>query len=280
MNETSLFIVVVLYNKGPHESSTLKSITKINRYLCKKLRLLIWNNSPNEYTLKEKNNLKDMLSFITYDYIYNGGQNIPLSKLYNDTIRKIKESESLLILDDDSVFETKFIYKAFEAIEIYKEIDLFLPIVLNDGKIVSPAKMVNFKGSYFKMIKPGMMSCKNITAINSGMIIRGRYLKGAFEGYDERIKFYFTDNDFMDRYRSSHDSLFLIDYKMHHTLDFYKKGEPFSVKSKRFKDLKHSFLILMRRKSLIMYLCTQIYLLIYSVKFSIKQRDIRFLFIN
>ena len=123
------------------------------------------------------------------------------------------------------------------------------------------------------------MTTKHVTAINSGMIISSKYLKNSFEGYDERIKFYFTDNDFMSRYDSSHDKLFVLDYKMKHTLDFYKKGESFEKKKRRFRDLRRSFLILMKRQGWLAYTLTQLYLFVYSVKFSIIQRDIRYIFV-
>lgn len=37
--------------------------------------------------------------------------------------------------------------------------------------------MKGFKGHYLKNIQPGVINSKNITAINSGMIIKGQYLK-------------------------------------------------------------------------------------------------------
>ncbi|WP_298936367.1 hypothetical protein [uncultured Prevotella sp.] len=273
------FILIVLYNKTPKNSSTIVSLSNIDKKFKPYIKCLICDNSKKQLDNKDMSELHYMLKNINHRYKHNNGQNKPLSKIYNDTINKLAENEYLIIFDDDSSFDSDFFEKSSQAIIHNKEINLFLPIVYDRGKIISPAKMIWFKGHYLKSITPGMINSKNITAINSGMIINAQYLKHKFIGYDERIKFYFTDNDFMDKFTSTNKKLFILDYKMNHTLNFYLRGENFEIKKKRFKDLRRSYLILMRRKGNFMYYVTHIYLFIYSIKFSIQQRDIRFIFV-
>jgi hypothetical protein len=170
--------------------------------------------------------------------------------------------------------------KANQAITINPSIDLFLPIVMFNNTIVSPAYMWYFKGHFLKHVNNGIMKCKHITAINSGMIIKGDYLKNRFKGYDERITLYGTDNDFMSQYDDTHDHLYVIDYKMRHTLDFYSKEETFEKKSRRYINQRKALLIIMRRKGLLIYLLTHIYYIAFSIKFAIIHKDIRYLFIH
>ncbi len=273
-------IIVVLYNKAPREASTLVSLSNMQVDMCKNMRVVLWNNSPSDYDATSKVELHNMLKEFKVDYIYNGGENLPLSVIYNRSIREfLDDDEMLVIMDDDSVFDEQLFRCASVNIAQNPAVDLFLPIVYNGNEIVSPAYMNGFKGHYLKHVSPGLMSTRHTTAINSGMIIRASYLRHGFEGYDERIKFYFTDNDFMSRYDASHKELFVLDYKMRHTLDFYKKGESYERKKRRFRDLRRAFLILMRRQGFITYLLTQAYLFVYSVKFAIIQKDIRYIFV-
>ncbi|NPD90770.1 glycosyltransferase [Xylanibacter muris] len=279
MTIPSFFILIVIYNKNPEESSTIVSLANTDDRFKTNMRCLVCDNSKNELDDTQKRKLDYMLKGLEYQYAYNDGRNKPLSEIYNETIKKLRSEEYLIILDDDSVFDSELFGKCSLAISENKDIDLFLPVIYNNDTVVSPAVLRRFKGHYIKNIKTGRIKCKDITAINSGMIIKAEYLKERFEGYDERIKFYFTDNDFMSKYDSTHNELFVLDYRMNHTLNFYMRGECFEKKKSRFRDLRRSYLILMRRKGMWLYLLTQIYLFVYSIKFSIQQRDIRFIFV-
>ena len=191
----SFFILIVIYNKGPKESSTIVSLSETDDRLKASMRCLVCDNSKNEFDDVQKKELDCLLDGIEHQYIYNESKNKPLSVIYNETIKKLRSDEYLIILDDDSVFGSDLFEKSSVAINENKDIDLFLPIICDNGTVVSPAVLKGFKGHYIKNIKTGRINCKNITAINSGMIIKAKYLKEGFEGYDERIKFYFTDND-------------------------------------------------------------------------------------
>ena len=279
MTYPSYLILIVIYNKKPKESSTIVSLSEMDDRFKKNSRCIVCDNSKNMLDSNQKRELDCLLHGIEHQYIYNDGKNKPLSEIYNETINMLHSNEYLIIFDDDSVFDSELFEKSSLAINENMDIDLFLPIIYDNKTIVSPAILKGFKGHYLKNIKTGRIKCTNITAINSGMIIKAKYLKERFEGYDERIKFYFTDNEFMSRYNSSHRELFVLDYRMNHTLNFYKRGEDFEKKKDRFKDLRRSYLILMRRKGIVYYLLSQVYLFVYSIKFSIQQRDIRFIFV-
>lgn len=279
MNNIHFFILIVIYNKSPEDSSSIVSLSNTDDRFKTNMRCLVCDNSKTEFTEPQKNKLNILLKGVEYQYVYNNGINKPLSKIYNETIKTLRDEEYLIILDDDSVFDSKLFEESSRAIKENKDIDLFLPVIYNNGTAVSPAVLRGFKGHYIKNIKTGRTSCKNITAINSGMIIKAKYLKEDYEGYNEDIKFYFTDNDFMSKYDQAHKELFVLNYRMNHTLNFYMRGESFEKKKNRFRDLRRSYLILMRQKGIVLYWLTQVYLFVYSIKFSIQQKDIRFIFV-
>lgn len=280
MTRPHYLVTIVLYNKFPKDSSSIRSLADIPEQQRAAIRCIVWDNSRHKLPVPQQESLSTMLRGIKYDYRHNKGANIPLSRLYNQSIRELAEEEYLVLLDDDSAFGPDLFAKYSQAIVEHPDMDLFLPIVHCDGKIVSPARMWWFKGSYLRHVTPGVMNCKHITAINSGMVISGQYLRKRFEGYDKDIRFYFTDNDFMSRYTASHQTLYVVDYHMKHTLDFYSRGENFTTKKKRFLELRRSFLRLMKRKGLLAYSLTVVYLFVYSIKFAIQQRDIRYIFLS
>lgn len=272
------FIIIVLYGKQLSESSSIRSLLGFGNRLQGRCRLLVWDNSPTACNEEEVISIRQSLYWASsVEYHHNHGENLPLSTLYNRSILQLHEDEMLVLMDDDSQFDENLFITSDTAIQSQPECDLFLPIVHNGNDIVSPAAMTGFKGHYFKHVLPGLMPCRHCTAINSGMIIRARYLLHGFEGYDERIRFYFTDNDFMSRYIASHTHFYVLDYHMQHKLNFYAKGESYETKSLRLKELRHSFLLLMRRRGWLMYASTRLYLFIYSIKFAIIHRDIRYI---
>lgn len=273
------YIIIVLYGKHLSASSTICSLSDFSGFLQGRCRIHVWDNSGEASPADDLEKVKQSLSWAEITYQHNQGENVPLSALYNRSIQLLHDDEMMVILDDDSRFDSRLFETADLAIAEHPETDLFLPIVRNGQDIVSPAAMVLFKGHYFQAVQPGIMTCHHRTAINSGMMIRANYMKHAFEGYDERIKFYFTDNDFMSRFTAGHKDFYVLDYEMQHTLNFYAKGEDFSSKSRRFRELRRSFLILMRRRSIWAWLGTQLYMIIYSVKFAIIHRDFRYIFV-
>lgn len=273
------FIVIVIYGKTLSASSTIASFAGFNDFLRGRCRIYVWDNSPVPSSNEEILEVRKGLDWSELTYHHNHGENVPLSSLYNRSIQLLQDDEMLVILDDDSRFDQQLFEVSDQMITQQPAHDLFLPIVRNGQDIVSPAAMVLFKGHYLKEVVPGPMSCRHRTAINSGMMIRASYMKHVFEGYDERIRFYFTDNDFMARYNDSHSEFYVLDYVVEHSLNFYAKGECFTTKSRRFRELRRSFLILMRRRSWFAWLATQIYMVVYSVKYAIIHRDIRYVFV-
>lgn len=274
-----ILATVVIYQKKPAESSTLISLSSLKCQWKDHVRLLLWDNSPEPWDEGTTDQAKKMLG-LPMEYRHNGGANIGLSTLYNRTIAELSDDEFIWLLDDDSHFDSSILEQMEKAVDECPAIDLFLPLVYSNHRLVSPAQMKLFKGRFLKEIKPGVTSSKNRTAINSGMMIHSRYLKGDFEGYDEELTFYGTDNDFMMKYRRQRKQFYVIDYNMTHSLDFYEKDESYEKKSARFVEQNRAWIHLMRREGWLATIAVQLYLFAFSCKYAIVHHDLRYMFIT
>lgn len=279
MKYISFTILVVLYKLRPKESKTLLSLAKCKEEMHDSY-IILRDNSPVEYNKVERESLDDILTGLNYRYIFNG-KNESLSRIYNETISGLKSEQYLVIFDHDSAFDAGFLKAARAAILEHPQYSLYLPLVYCEKKHVSPLHLHLFKGSFWSKERIGEIPSRHQSAINSGMVIAGHYLKGDFPGYDERFRFYGTDNDFMWQYESLRDSFYVFPYRMHHSLDFYAKGEEsFESKARRFREIRKALLLGMRRKRWWAYILCYIYFDIYSIKFSLLHRDRRFMFLR
>lgn len=267
--------LVVLYNKTLFESETINSIISWGPSEYDKIsELIIWNNSVLSLEEKNKRDLNLCLSKTKIHYCEDG-LNHPLSEIYNTVIRNLPLSHTLVILDHDSVLPVDYLIRLEEALSKYPDVNLFLPQIYYDSQLVSPAKFYFFYGIYLKKIESGIIKSKFVTAINSGMAIRGHYLKLEYPGYNERIKFYGTDNDFMYRYSKQNSQIVILDVKIKHTLNFYHNTEIDNI-IWRYRDISNGILQQMKTINLIVYVLSYIYVNIYALRLSFKYRTLRF----
>lgn len=271
-----LKILVVLYNRLPIDSETIQSIIAAKNAVSHCAELILWDNSSCKLSDSELLVLDDILKGINYKY-YADGNNTYLSVIYNRVINEINQDDYLLILDHDSIFDQSFFIELIQAISNNPNVNLFLPLILSHNKIVSPANNYYFYGSYWKKIKLGLIKTKRLIAINSGMTISGHYLKNKFVGYNEKIKFYGTDNDFMNNYTSDNEYLYVLNAKINHTLDFHDSKDLDNI-LKRFEDIKYGFFILTKSQGQIVYFLSKVYFFLYQMKLCINNRTIKFIF--
>jgi len=270
-----LKILVVLYNKLPIESQTLNSFIKFKEKLSKFSELIIWDNSDKYLNSSQLAVIKDIFLPLQFEYKANG-INTSLSKIYNNVIRTINEDEFLVIFDHDSTVELSYFINLIDSINANPDINLFLPIVNCNNQIVSPANLWYFKGSYWKIAKYGKIYTKGITAINSGMVMNGKYLKTKFVGYDEDLKFYETDNDFMNKYSEDNDFLYVVDSHINHSLSIYEESS-LNDKLFRYHSAKDGCLIHLKKRNLVIYVIALLYYFALSIKYAIKYHSFRFL---
>lgn len=209
-------ILIVIYNTSITESETIKSLIDSKSYLHES-DLLIWDNSPISQDISMITTFFKENTKVLYEHHF---ENLPLSKAYNKVINQFKNKgyDFLVLLDQDSSFKKELFIKLHNTFQENKKINLFLPIIKFKNTIVSPTKKYFLKGFYFKERPFGLLNAKNISAINSGMIISFKFLREKYKGYDERLKFYGTDDYFMMEYCKNENELFVLDYEFEHDL--------------------------------------------------------------
>jgi hypothetical protein len=237
--------------------------------------VVIWDNSQKQLGSEERMHLFETMSPFDLEYLSNG-ENCYMSVIYNKVIKTLNYNEYLILLDHDSTFNIDYFTNLSKAIVDNPNINLFLPIIKSQNKIVSPANFFYFKGSYWKEKKLGVIKSRYITAINSGMAISGKYLQTHFPGYNEHLKFYGTDNDFMNKYIKDNKTLFVLNVEIQHVLNFY---ESISIEDKitRYKWMKEAALINSQSKGIIIHILNKFYFVLFSIKLAIANKDSRFI---
>lgn len=268
---TNLTILICLYNKDVSESATLQSLLNLKDFIDDST-IFIWDNSIEVINpvslIFLKNNFKNLIYKHT-------PENVVLSKLYNNVIERLEDDSYLMVCDDDSSIPERFFDVLEEQIKCFPAMDLFLPQIYSHSTLVSPAKDYLIKTGFIKNIQPGLLSSSFTTAINSGMVVSNRFFKKGFR-YDERLRFYGTDNYFMNKYAQYNKDLVVLDIEFTHSLSFNDSSD---VKNKLriFKEIKRANTIIYSKQ----FCKRQIVLfnnLMVSIKLCVKYKDLDFLF--
>lgn len=269
-------ILVVVYNRSPLASETIQSLLNIKKVIAAFSEIIIWDNSKALISETEKKNMESAFEGLNFSY-HADGQNTYLSIIYNKIIRTLRGDEFLVIFDHDSKIELKFFDELNKAISNNPDINLFLPLIYSQQKLVSPASLKYFRGAYWQQKKVGVIESKNIHAINSGMTISGEYLKNKYVGYNENLKFYGTDNDFMIKYAQDNQNLCVLDTDIVHILNFHDEGSV-DDKLSRFLAMREGSLINMKYHGWMIFVITKIYFVALGLKFVLRYKDLRFVF--
>lgn len=210
----SCFLVVV-YKVKLKDSPTVSSIVdyfKLNSDKnAKKIELIIWDNSPSP-DCEGLSWLKKSIQ-INVRYIHTP-QNTALSVIYNKVAAGLDDNDYLTLLDQDSQLPGDF-FSSLTAAQSEKW-PLILPKVYCGNKMVSPGTRFYAKGRLLKSVSAGLISSRNLLAINSGTSAKGSVFKKI--PYDERLSFYGTDTYFMKQYERHYKEAYLMDVSLHHSL--------------------------------------------------------------
>jgi rhamnosyltransferase len=217
--------VVVLYNVKINDSKTIASINDALEQIKQKLDLLVYDNSPVMMEGAAKFVYKNLNIYYVHDSTNSG-----VSKAYNfgaDYAKRIPGKEWLLLLDQDTTFSNDLFIRYTEALMQRPDIKLFTPVLkLSNEILFSPCKYVFGRGFPLKEVKTGITSLKNISPVNSGILIN---LHTFYEVgmYKSIIKLDFSDFQFVERFKKRHSHFFVInstgvqDFSNHET-DTYK----------------------------------------------------------
>lgn len=220
--------VLVLYETRLEHSKSFMSLSKNLENFGSRMDIVIYDNSPEPVYEKEA-------SFENWNIHYIHDRSNPgVSKAYNEgfKIGKKLDKKWLLLLDQDTIFPEDALMKYFKAMDSYKNSVLFAPILTINNEIYSPSRYYLKRGFHLKTINVGLNMIRNKTLLNSGMCIS----LAAFEktgDFNEKVKLYFSDHNFIDRYRRHFTSFIVVDTICKHNM-FTIKNKNVQSQLKRF----------------------------------------------
>jgi GT2 family glycosyltransferase len=267
---TVIVALIVVYGEHPLDTVSYKSL-KNQDNSCFKLKVVFWDNSP-------EINTDEVFGTRNEEYIYiHTPENLGLSVIYNNVINEhLSDDEFLLILDQDSNLPTNFISGFYQSLSNDPSVDLFLPLIKSKNRVVSPLNYFYGWGKYWKTWNFGLYKSKNISAINSGMIISAKYLKGAFEGYDERILFYGTDTYFMISFAEKNKNFILMNSIIEHDLSFFAASS--EDKCIKFKSIRKANFLMYKDKKLTDRFMVFFVMSFVSILYAMKYKKIHYLY--
>lgn len=239
-----LIVVIVLYKCSLDDSESFKSLILAASCFETKLALVVYNNSPNYWNYTQKQ--YDKLNIIYVADEHNSG----LGKAYNVGFGFAKKmlKESILLLDQDTTLPNLFFGSYLASQSKYKDenVDLFCPLIYNQNGLLSPAKSFIFSSKKLAFIAEGIHSFKELSIINSGLIISTQLFEKV-GGYNEKIKLDFSDFDFLKRCLKYSNKIIVFKAVCYHSLSsennstksdavdrfsYYAEGAKFFQKSK------------------------------------------------
>ncbi len=264
-------LCVVLYRRPLMEAETIRSILRGAGDLSS-MTLYIRDNSP---TLQETPDDAARLSSAFGSYVYSwDGENRSLSAVYNEAALHVS-SDLFVVLDDDTSLPVDFLVETVRAADAHPDIDLFLPLVISDDRIVSPGGYRFVKGHHWKAERRGRLPSRNLVAIASGMAIRPDYLRTYYPAFDEGLDFYGIDTRFLLDHADRRAEVFVTGCTLQHdsALETEKDAERLLH---RFRKLRHAWTRLHRRDP-VRHVASLGYAALTSAKMAFRHRDLRFL---
>jgi GT2 family glycosyltransferase len=269
-----ILLVVVIYRRNLASTDSVVSLSRALEKCGCTMELMVYDNSPSP---QESALTIQGISRIIY---HHNPSNPGVSKAYNEGARIAGEYRKkwLLLLDQDTLFQSNAFYHYLDALAANPFIHMFAPRLLSDGHYYSPCRYYYGFGYYLKNISAGLMSLKWRTVINSGMLVSLQSFNN-IGGFDEKIPLDFADHDFCLRFSTRYKEAFILDMDCDHgfsnndesislesalvRFSFFCRGARFSVKS--FSQLfTHSLVLILHcgALSLRYHTCKFLHLLI------------------
>lgn len=263
-----LLALIVVYGCDPTDTPSMRSLVECANGGCE-LRIIVWDNSPRPHDV-------DWRALGQAGTYISTPENLGLSTIYNRVIgQHLQVDEHLLLLDQDSELPTDFLEKAAAAIAVHPEVDLFLPMVRANSRWASPVTYLCGWGWQWRSGVVGCIPSKRVCAINSGMMISSAYLHGSFPGYDERLRFYGTDTQFMLDYMDCRSRLCVIDSVIMHDLSFF--SEPPAKRAEKFKVMRAAYKFIYERRPYIQQIAVKLMMFAMAIRYAVRYRSLDFI---
>jgi len=267
---TRFLALIVVYGTDPVDTTSLQTLLA-NEFDRGRRRILVWDNSPTPKADAKQLQRAGLLYRST-------PENLGLSIIYNRVIaQELRPDEHLLLLDQDTVLPATYLANADAAIRQHPDIDLFLPMIRANGNWVSPLDYYLGWGRYWPAPREGRMKSGRICAINSGMVIAARYLQedGRRQIYDELLRFYGTDTQFMLDYSDRRDELVVLDARLEHDLSFF--SDSVQERARKFAEMRAAYRQIYVRRPLAQRLGVAAVMTAISLLYACRYRSLRFL---
>lgn len=205
--------VVVLYRRRLVESETyrsLKAAIESGALPRELVGVLVYDNSPEP-------SARENLDFV--DHFEHHPDNPGLSAAYNRgcSIARDCGASWLLLLDQDSQLPESYVSQVLELTTIVSSnVSALVPRVWSEKHLVSPQRTVF-------SVAPGILpvrksgKSRNVTAINSGAVLRLRFLE-SIGGFPAEFPIEFLDHYMFAKLREQGDHVWVMDVDVHHDL--------------------------------------------------------------
>lgn len=266
-------IIVVVFNSALEDSETLVSLNEQLEGGYISAELIIYDNSSiSMYDQKIVTSLQKKYK-VCYKHT---PQNLTLREIYNQAICSLDSNEYLMFLDDDTRLPKDFFYHAEQNIKNYSAIDLFVPKIFVKGSLYSPHRCYSFIDKKLNKLNSGKNVTRNISAINSGMIIKSSYFKSTNFIYPDFVDYYGTDRVFFDNYAMQREEFCIMDVCVHHDVSNHPGNDNTDEYLKILKKVNDFWLkyLTFQGKSTLPY---KIFMLFYLVKMAMKKRNLAFI---
>ncbi|WP_230350755.1 glycosyltransferase [Lelliottia sp. WAP21] len=266
-------LLVVLYKETTDTSETILSLKRIfsDIFIDANFELFLWDNSPSAQDLNSINSLRKECVGLSEVRYHHDATNKPLSYVYNAILDLYENDDYLIILDQDSSFDKKFIDEFLSVIRKDSP-ELILPIINFKETIVSPSIINYMKGHYYQVTPYGYTDLKHLSAINSGMIIALGYIRRTGFRYHKDLINYCTDDYFMREFRKNGHSVFVLKYKFEHDLSLSTLNDNSSSLKQRYKLMKQGRYVVYS-DNIIDWVAIRAYFLLHKVYMAIKYKD-------
>ncbi|MEH5251408.1 glycosyltransferase family 2 protein, partial [Klebsiella variicola] len=183
-------ILIVLYNKEIHESTTIETLLKLG---LSGVKIVIHNNGPREISMTHEQVQRFQMNCIDLEFI-NCTDNQPLSVVYNNFIKKNPQYEVFSIFDDDSNISSDY---ALVLNDCSFEIELPKIESRIDNRVYYPV----VDNHVFSAI--GTIVGKRVFSIGSGLTftrsVVDKFISHKLDLFDEHYALYGVDFSFFRR---------------------------------------------------------------------------------
>jgi GT2 family glycosyltransferase len=255
--------IVVIYNLACENSITLKSLKNIGID-----NIIVCDNSVKSQ-IKNSNIMFCNKQSIKYlDMEGNSG----LSKAYNRALKEIDADSWVVIFDQDTKIIEEYFDKLSESICKYPEVYMHVPIVKSKNMQMSPSISKGYNVKKINHSTSGVY--KDITAINSGMAVKGEVFEKTGI-YNENIFLDYLDHYFVREYKNIYkkiavfDCVIIQDYSDEDHTNYSRDLNRFEIYSKDFYEYCKDSI-----KGRVFYIIKILYR---SVKLSILHKNIAFI---